>query len=305
MNNMKLCRVCMKELEGDLRSHPSCLRKLFGTPNEPVISLSLSEITAKARDMAGKISISGVQPKLSMARKGRSVVPVFSGGLFILKPQTQTFENLPENEHLCMCIAEEMEISVPPNGLFELEDESKAYLVRRFDRTAKGQKKRCEDFAQILGQDKYSGSVERIGRRLMELSEYPGLNAQLFLERVLLFFLIGNGDAHLKNYSMLETPEGTFHLSPAYDIVCSKLVIPEEEDSALSINGKRNKLVRRDFDALAANLKIPKKACDDILERFEAGRTSVEKKIGISCLPTESRDRLSVIVRERFDRLFK
>lgn len=301
MNN---CRICMKEVEEDLRSHPSCLRKLFKTPNEPVICLSLSEISAKARDMAGKISISGVQPKLSMARKGRSVVPVFSDGLFILKPQPQTFENLPENEHLFMCIAEEMEIPVPPNGLFELEDESKAYLVRRFDRTAKGQKKRCEDFAQILGQDKYSGSVEKIGRRLMELSEYPGLDAQLFLERVLYFFLIGNGDAHLKNYSMLETPEGSFRLSPAYDIVCSKLVIPEEEDSALSINGKKNKLVRRDFDALAANLKIPKKACDDILERFEAGRTGVDKKIGISCLPTESRDRLSAIIKERYDRLF-
>ena len=225
------CEICGKESEDESGYHPACLRRLFGTPSLPIIELTHGEVLARAQEMAGRMSISGVQPKLSMSRQGSRLVPVTDGGQFILKPQTERFPLLPQNENLCMTIAERMEIDVPPHGLFNLRDDSPAYIVRRFDRTPDGQKLRCEDFLQILGEDdKYAGSVERIGKKIRELSSVPGLDAQLFFERVLLNFLLGDGDAHLKNFSLLETKDGGLRLSPAHDIVCSKAVIPKETD---------------------------------------------------------------------------
>src|SRR5438105_9691816 len=130
------CDICGKESEAEGRYHPACLRRLFGTPSLPVIELTHAEVLARAQEMAGRMSISGVQPKLSMSRQGLRLIPVTDGGLFILKPQTERFPLLPQNEHLCMTIAGRIGIDVPPHGLFDLRDGSSAYIVRRFDRTA-------------------------------------------------------------------------------------------------------------------------------------------------------------------------
>jgi serine/threonine-protein kinase HipA len=240
-----------------------------------------------------------------MSRKGSRLVPVTDGGLFILKPQTERFPSLPQNENLCMTIAERMGINVPPHGLFELRDGSPAYIVRRFDRTADGQKLRCEDFLQILGEDdKYSGSVERIGKKIRELSSVPGLDAQLFFERVLLNFLLGNGDAHLKNFSLLEVDGGGLRLSPAYDIVCSKAVIPKETDFAITLNGKSDKITRRDFEKFGEALKIPTKVVTDIFERFGEGHSIMLEEISRSHLSAELQEKMRQVVEERRNRIF-
>jgi len=251
------------------------------------------------------MSISGVQPKLSMSRQGSRLVPVTAGGQFILKPQTERFPLLPQNESLCMNIAGLLEIETPPHGLFELRDGSPAYLVRRFDRTPDGKKLRCEDFAQILGEDdKYTGSMERIGKRIRELSGVPGLDVQLFFERVLLNFLLGNGDAHLKNFSMLESADGGLRLSPAYDIVCSKAVIPRESDCALTLNGKPNKIGRGDFEQFAGTLRIPPKIVGDIFGRFSQGHALIVGELSQSRLSADMQDKVRRIMEERHQRLF-
>ena len=303
---MNRCDICGMEITAGDRYHSACLRRLFDTPHTIALKLSLSDIPIEAQKMAGKMSISGIQPKLSITRKGNTLIPVQAGGLFILKPQTQTFRNLPENENLCMNIAAQLGIDVPPHGLFDLKDGSKAYIVRRFDRTERGEKKQCEDFSQILGApDKYSGSVEQIGRRLKEISVFPGLDVQLFFERILLFFLLGNGDAHLKNFSMLETEDGTLRLTPAYDIVCSKLVIPNELDSALVINGKQNKITRSDFLSFSDYLDIPRKVRDHILEKLMAILEVANPNISDSYLPDEDKQRMIQIIEKRWTRMFK
>ncbi len=237
------------------------IKKMFGTAGWPVIDFDLSGVLRNAQKVTGKLSISGVQPKLSMKldKEKNQLVSVGEGGEYILKPQTNIYPNLPENEHCCMDIAEALNIEVPAHCLLPLKDGSLAYVVKRFDRDH-GRKIHQEDFFQILEQkDKCSGSVEQIGRKLKEISTAPGYDMQLFFERVLFNFVIGNGDAHLKNYSISYKEENNIRLSPAYDIVCSKLVIPEEEDSALAINGKKSKLSRPDFDDLADYLKVPLK----------------------------------------------
>ena len=194
-----------------MKNERSAWRKVFGIDKEPFIDLTLAGVSLKAQEMVGKMSISGVQPKLSVKLADRENDPRLEvtgeGGQYILKPQVQAFANLPENEELCMTIAEDIGINVPAHCLVHLKDKSLAYVVRRFDR--KGRRKvHQEDFSQILEKDdKYSGSVEEIGRKLKDVSEVPGLDVQLFFERVVFNFLIGNGDAHVKNYSLIYSEE--------------------------------------------------------------------------------------------------
>jgi serine/threonine-protein kinase HipA len=301
----KYCDICGDALDKEDRYHAACLRRLFGIPRLPVIELKQSEVLTKAQEMAGRLSISGVQPKLSMARKGSRLLSVMEGGQFILKPQTEQFPALPQNENLCMRIAGLMGVNIPPHGLFDLQDAVPTYLVRRFDRTEDGGKLRCEDFVQILGEDdKYAGSLEQVGKKLREVSSVPGLDAQLFFERVLLNFLLGNGDAHMKNFSMLETDEGKMRLSPAYDIVCSKVVIPRELDCALTLNGKKNKLGRQDFERFGTSLKIPLKVISNIFERFQQGHPLMAVQAQHSRLPAEFQEKVFGVLDERHRRLF-
>jgi serine/threonine-protein kinase HipA len=203
-----------------------------------------------------------------------------------------------------MTIASSMGIEVPPHTLIQLKDGTLAYIVLRFDRTWDGKKIHCEDFSQILQQDKYSGSVEQVGKRLKEISQYPELDAQYLLERVLLSYLIGNGDAHLKNFSIIYDQNGGGKLAPAYDIVSSTLVIPEEEELALTLNGKKNRVTRNDFKDFAEDLGIQPKPLGNIFDRFQAGRQQSLELVADSKLPSEFKDRLGKIIEERHKRLF-
>lgn len=274
------------------------LKEMFNSSKCPVIDFSLGDMSQQAQKLTGKLSISGVQPKLSVKldKKQNLLIPVAEGGEYILKPQTATFPNIPENEQCCMDIAENLNINVPLHCLIPLKDNSLAYVVKRFDRE-KEAKIHQEDFAQILEQtDKYKGSAEQIGRRLKEISSAPGYDAQLFFERVVLNFILGNGDAHLKNYSIFYRDKDNIRLTPAYDIVCSKPVLSDEEDSAITINGKKNNLQREDFDVLAEYLNIPPKVR---YEKFEDKFDDMRKIIDQSIIAWERQEQFLEIIQER------
>jgi serine/threonine-protein kinase HipA len=285
-----------------MKKSDTFLKKMFGSSQLPLIDFTLAEMSQKAQKLSGGLSISGVQPKLSVMldKKQNLLIPVAEGGEFILKPQISAFLNIPENEQCCMDIAGQMAINVPPHCLIPLKDESLAYLVKRFDRE-NGVKIHQEDFAQILAQtDKYKGSVEQIGRKLKGISSAPGYDVQLFFERVVLNFILGNGDAHLKNYSIFYQDAAAIRLTPAYDIVCSKLVIPDEEDSALTINGKKNKIRREDFDILAGYLNVPSKVR---YKKFEKKFEVMRKIIETSRIVKERQQQFLEIIKERMARL--
>ena len=199
-----------------------------------------------------------------------------------------------------MDIAEKFKIEVPPHCLIPLKDNSLAYIVKRFDREA-GKKIHQEDFYQILeADDKYKGSIEQIGKKLREISTAPGYDIQLFFDRVVFNFLIGNGDAHLKNFSISCKDKETIRLSPAYDIVCSKLLIDDEDDTALTINGKKNKLNRNDFNKLADHLSIPLKIR---YETFNDSLPIFETTIRESKLEKETQDKFIIIIKDRLLRI--
>ena len=301
---MNRCFLCVKKIDTDANMHQTCIKNLFGVSYIPKIDIALDEITIKAQEMADKLSISGVQAKLSMKldKKSKKLITAATGGEYILKPQITTYKEIPENENLCMTIADQIKIDVPAHTLLMLKDGSYAYLVKRFDRRD-GNKINQEDFCQVLEKtkkEKYNGSIEQIANKLKEKSEIPNLDIQYLYERTLLSFIIGNGDAHLKNYSINYTTLDNIRLSPAYDIVSSRLVIPnEKEEFALSINGKKNKLKIEDFITFANKLNIPQKITDNMLSKKQL----FFDLINDSQLSPDYKEKLSEIVSERFSRL--
>jgi len=194
------------------------LRAIFGKPIQPTIPISLNEISLEAQKLAGKLSISGVQPKLSVRLIGEKLVPVARDGQYILKPQTQDFPELPQNEYLCMQMGNRFGLRTAKCLLLELTDQTPAYVVKRFDRVKKGrriEKLACEDMHQILGgPDKYTGSHEQIAHAISEHGSFAPLEFQRLYELTLFNFAIAIaiGDTHRKNFSLLTSEEGNVAL---------------------------------------------------------------------------------------------
>lgn len=288
--------------------HPTCSRRLYGIARPPTVGFRTPDIVAQAQKMVGKISISGVQPKLSVIhdRKGNQLSVIEHGGFYILKPPTERFDSLPENENLCMNIASSYGIEIPPHGLIPLLDHRLAYVVKRFDRLEDGTKLQQEDFQQLLQtDDKYAGSYERIGNFIKRHSSVPGLDLIRLFERALLFYVLGNGDAHLKNFSFIRTEEVGYQLSPAYDIVNSRVVLPDErEDVCLSLRGKKNRLSRADFNSLGEHFDLDQKQIDNSLARLHGLKPDIENMIAESFLGQRLNDGFLQIFRERMERIF-
>ena len=284
------------------------LRAMFGKPIEPTIPISLEQISTEAQKLAGKLSISGVQPKLSVRLEGDRLQPVAKDGQYILKPQTQQFAELPQNEYLCMQMGRKFGLNTAECILLELSDETPAYLVKRFDRFKKGkhmEKLACEDMHQILGgPNKYAGSGEQITKIINQYCTFAPLELQRFFEMTIFNFAIGNGDAHRKNFSLLTSNKGIVALSPVYDLVSSRLVIPEEdEEMALTINGRRNRLNKKDFLCFAENIRVDDNYAKTRIAELLDLENEFANMIKNSTLTLQLRQQLLEIIAERLSRL--
>lgn len=305
------CLSC-QTVETDLKLtggyHPRCSRKLFGTAKPPTLPFGTPDIAVEAQKMVGRMSISGIQPKLSLIheRKSHQLTVVESGGSYILKPQTERFESLPENENLCMCIASACGIAVPSHGLIPLSDGRLAYLVKRFDRLEDGSKLQQEDFQQLLQtSDKYDGSYERMANFIRKYSNVSGLDLVELFERALLNYVLGNGDAHLKNFSLIKEENIGYHLSSVYDLVNSRLVLPKErEEMCLSLQGKKNRFSRKDFIKLAEHFGLTNKQASNSLSRLHDIKPAIENMIEESFLNESLKNRFLEIYRKRMERIF-
>ena len=205
---MGTCAVCLGATEADADYHEACLKTLFGTAVLPVIDVTRGELQKIAAKMAGKMSISGVQEKVSLklsSDKTRLIVAA-TGGRYVLKPESSRFSSLPQNEHLTMCLALLVGIDVPKFGLLRLQDGSLSYVVKRFDRGDDGSKLRVEDFCQLSGKplrDKYSGSAELCIRTLRQYASEPLVQVRSLFKLLLFGWWVANGDMHLKNFSLI------------------------------------------------------------------------------------------------------
>lgn len=196
-----------------------------------------------------RLSISGVQLKYSLKLEGKKLVLAETGGEYILKPIPPTVqiveaEQAPENEHLTMQIASQVYgISTAANGIVYFKDGTPAYITRRFDIKADGSKYLQEDMAQISGRTrqnngdnfKYEGTYEEIGHLIKRYVAASMLALENYFRLITFNYLISNGDAHIKNFSLLETDMGDYSLSPAYDLISTIIHVPTETDTALHL----------------------------------------------------------------------
>ena len=215
-----------------------------------------------------QIAVTGVQAKLSLElasenkQQPKRFTIVGLWGSYILKPPTNHYPQLPEVEDLTMHLASAAKINVVPHSLIRLQSGNLAYITRRIDRTKKG-KLHMEDMCQLtesLTEDKYHGSYEQIAKAIRKYSSQPGLDLVNFGELLLFCFLTGNADMHLKNFSLMHQAERDIVLSPAYDLVATSLVNPvDDEETALTLNGKKKRLKRSDFEATFGKMGLDAK----------------------------------------------
>ena len=253
--------------------------------------------------MVGRTTLSGIQRKISidLAVERGALRLVLGPGHFILKPQAQTFPEIPQNELLTMRMAEHVGIDVPPCGLVRLRDDTLAYLVRRFDRLPDRRKLRQEDFCQLAEKppkDKYDGSGELCVRLLRRYASEPPIDVLRLYHLMVFSWWTGNGDMHLKNFSLLTGEDGLHRLSPAYDLLCTRLVIPGDQ-LALPVVGKREPLTREDWLAFASYAGIPDRAARRVLGTIVSSLDECLQMIGRSFLSSAFQDAYRDLLRKR------
>lgn len=297
-----VCWACLRALDDGTRYHSKCLREVFGVAKPPAIDVELAKLHTLALAMVGHTSLSGIQRKISLRleAESRTLRVAVEGGHFILKPQAQTFPALPENEHLTMRIAERVRITIPPCALFELKDGSLAYIVRRFDRLPGGGKLMQEDFCQLAvkpPKDKYQGSAELCARLVLRYTSAPIIEAEKLFRLLAFGWWTGNGDMHLKNFSLLRGEDGNYRLSPAYDLLCTRLVIADDQ-LALPVGGTKRPGRRRWLE-LAKGCGLQPRAAERVLREIGEGTDDAVQLIDASLLPATMKRAYTKLVRER------
>ena len=226
-------------------------------------------------------------------------------GRYILKPQTEQFDHLSEVEDLTMHLAELAKIKVVRHSLIRFEDGELAYITKRIDRTANGAKLAMEDMCQLserLTEYKYKGSYEQIVKIITQHSATPKLDVVNFWEQVLFSWITGNADMHLKNFSLYSLRKGSYALTPAYDMISTFLVMPEDtEELALMLNGKKRKIKRSDFEVAMNSSGLEKKIIDNLFVKFERVADKWFEFIDISFLPDEMKERYKHIIADKLD----
>lgn len=296
---MSKCFFCYQKLEDEREYHARCCKKFFGTNILPELRLDKKILSDLAtRTVNQRIAVTGVQPKISVDLErevgAERLTIVGLWGQYILKPQHDEYEFMPETEDLTMHLADLFKIKTCQHALIPTSEGKLAYIARRFDRN-NGQKIHIEDFCQISGfltEQKYKGSYEKVGKLVTQHCTNKGLDTLYFFELVLFCYLTGNNDMHLKNFSVIHHSDHTISLSPAYDLLNVNLVFPDDADElALTLNGRKRKITKADFDTVAKGLMLPEKSVSNIYAKFSGARGKVEEVIRSSFLPEDWKQR--------------
>ncbi|MFA9195312.1 HipA domain-containing protein [Flavobacterium sp. FBOR7N2.3] len=256
------------------------------------------ELRQEAANRAKKLSIQGVQPKLSAAisivDQEFKIVDQF--GTYIIKPQNDLFPQLPENEDVTMRMAKVFGLEVPFHGMVYAKDGSLSYFIKRFDRYGKGKKLATEDFAQLTANTrdtKYRFTMEKLIPVLDEFCSFPAIEKADFFKRILFCYVTGNEDMHLKNFSLI-TKNGKTTLTPAYDFLNSTIAIKNpEEEIALTLKGKKSNLKAIDFVDYYAKerLQLNEKTIANILQQMQQATPKWKELLEISFLSPDMKEK--------------
>ena len=256
------------------------------------------ELRQEAANRAKKLSIQGVQPKLSAAvsivDQEFKIVDQF--GTYIIKPQNDLFPQLPENEDVTMRMAKAFGLDVPFHGMLYGKDGSLSYFIKRFDRHGKGKKWATEDFAQLTANTrdtKYRFTMEKLTPVLDEFCSFPAIEKADLFKRFFFCFVTGNEDMHLKNFSLI-TKNGKTTLAPIYDFLNSTIAIKNpDEEIALTLKGKKSNLKATDFIDYYAKerLQLNEKTVATILEQMKKATPKWKELLEISFLTDEMKEK--------------
>ena len=302
------CLYCYKPLkDGQQDFHPACAKKIFGEKEIPTLEYTRETLDELAKKVIqSQTSLTGVQPKLSLnidRHEGSSRLTIVGlWGDYIFKPQTDDYQQLPEVEDLTMHLAEVARISTVPHSLIRLGDGSIGYITRRIDRTPNGEKIDMEDMCQLTlhpTEYKYRSSYEQIAKVIAAHSSTPKLCLVNFMQLILFCYLTGNNDMHLKNFS-LYAPKSKYMLTPAYDLLNVAIVNPKDkEELALTLNGKKSRLQKRDFVAAAQKMGIDEKAIDKMIISFNRIMPKWNSWINSSFLSDELKQKYMDLITQR------
>lgn len=308
------CCCCGKPLKShDINGwHQACVKRFFGTNSIPQIEIDEKTLEEIAKENTSKgITVPGVQKKLSLHLHSEDNTPrltlVNYPTGYILKPQVNEFECLPESEQLVMTMADVTGISTVPHALIKSGD-AFAYITKRVDRIIDKtgvQMLAMEDFCQLdlrLTQDKYKGSYERCAKVIERYSSQPKLDLTELFMRLVFSFVVGNSDMHLKNFSLIETHEasGVYVLSPAYDLLPVNVIMPEDtEEFALALNGKKTRIRKKDFFVFAEECEIPKTSAEKMIAKIVSLKPKYQELCSNSLLSKHLKERFSELIEKR------
>lgn len=308
------CLCCGKPLRipDETCWHKACIKRFFSTTKLPEIEIDDKTLNLLATETTNKgFTVPGVQKKLSLhlvsdSRKPRLTLVNYPTG-YILKPQVAEFEALPESEQLIMTMADMAGISTVPHALIK-GNAGLAYITKRVDRNLTDDKIEMlamEDFCQLdlrLTEDKYRGSYERCAKIIKQYSSRVGIDMAEFYIRLVFCFIVGNSDMHLKNFSLIETAEGSgeYVLSPAYDLLPVNANMPaDKEQFALAMNGKKMNIRKGDFLKFADTCGITRQTAEKLIENLVKLTPKWIAMCEKSLLTDKLKDRLKKIITER------
>lgn len=308
------CLCCGKPLKIDNEYgwHKSCIKHFFGAETLPEIEFDNDTLNLLASETTNQgFTVPGVQKKLSLhltsdRKKPRLTLINFPTG-YILKPQVEEFKALPESEQLIMSMADKVGISTVPHALIKNKT-GLAYITKRIDRIILKDNVSLlamEDFCQLdlrLTEDKYRGSYERCAKIIEKYSSRTGIDITEFYLRIVFCFMVGNSDMHLKNFSLIETGEGSgeYILSPAYDLLPVNANMPsDKEELALTMNDKKTNIHKNDFLKFADACNISRVTAKKLIQNLVKLTPELLKMCDESLLPIDLKERLKKIILER------
>jgi len=262
----------------------------------------------EAFNRASKMSIQGIQPKLSAKlniKEGKFDI-IDRGGRYILKPQHHLFPEMPENEDLTMRLAGEIGLEIPLHGLIWSKDKSLTYFIKRFDRKGQNAKVPVEDFAQLAGlsrDTKYDYSMEKVVVVVDKFCTFPSIEKLTLFKLVIFNYLVGNEDMHLKNFSIINE-DGKVKLTPCYDLVNTTIEYKkQDEEIALPLKGKKKHLTRNilvDYFGME-RCELTSKSIDKVMETISSTVPHWKELINISYLSKEMKNKYHGLLGIRLD----
>ncbi len=327
---MRKIEVCPGTLAlGFDKYSPACIRNLFdGVQVSPILDFDYNADNNDFIAAVNRVSISGVQEKLSVVLSQKKIRLTSEGehGQYIIKPtpdykHLRYRDQLPANEHLTMQIARQVyKIRTAENAVIFFANGEIAYITKRFDYASDGKKIPQEDFSSLAGKTesshgkdfKYTGSYEDLAFLLRTNVAAWQVEMSKFFTLVVFNYLFGNGDAHLKNFSLQQTAGGDYLLTPAYDLLNTSIHI-NDGDFALhgglmpdnvhsDIYDRTGHPCKDDFAEFGRRIGVLPKKIESIIELFATEQPMVYELIGRSFLDERTKRMYKRSYQERLHR---